>query len=110
MDLKREIKLSDLKKLFSGRPAGAKRRPARQAERPRYKELVGLKVGGSSVSAAYVANNGAPRLLGVGREPLESGVVVGGELQRPAALAEALTRLFDEHQIPRRPVRLGVAT
>jgi type IV pilus assembly protein PilM len=112
MDLQREIKLSDLKKLVPGRTGGgtSPRRPARPAERPRYKELVGLKVGGSGVSAAHVSNNGSPRLLGVARESLESGVVVGGELQRPGSLAETLRRLFDENDLPRRAVRLGVAT
>src|ERR671915_2420302 len=99
MDLRREIKLSDLKKLAPGRTGGAtpRRRPARPAERPRHKELVGLKVGGSGVSAAHVSNNGSPRLLGVAREPLESGVVVGGELQRAGPLAETLGRVFDEN-------------
>jgi type IV pilus assembly protein PilM len=112
MDLRQEIKLSDLKKLLPGHSGSAapRRRPARPAERPRYKELVGLKVGGSGVAAAHVSNNGSPRLMGVAREPLESGVVVGGELQRPGLLAETLRRLFDENELPRRAVRLGVAT
>lgn len=115
MDLRREIKLSDVKKLFGSRSGGATskwaaRRSPTKPERIRHKELVGLKIGGSGVTAAHVVNNGSPRLLAVSREPLENGVIAGGEVQRPAVLAETLTRLFDEHQLPRRAVRLGVAT
>ncbi|HSL65253.1 MAG TPA: type IV pilus assembly protein PilM, partial [Gaiellaceae bacterium] len=42
-------------------------------------------------------------------EPLERGIVVGGELRDPDALAEALKEFFDRHKLPKRNVRLGLA-
>jgi type IV pilus assembly protein PilM len=43
------------------------------------------------------------------RTKLAPGIVVGGELREPDALAEALKAFFKEHKLPRRGVRLGVA-
>jgi type IV pilus assembly protein PilM len=73
------------------------------------KRLVGLKIGASGLAAARVANNGHAELLQVAREPLEPGVVVGGELRDPDALAEALKAFFRKHKLPRRGIRLGIA-
>jgi type IV pilus assembly protein PilM len=81
-------------------PTGAHKTP---------KRLVGLKIGASGLAAARVANNGQAELLQLAREPLEPGVVVGGELRDPEALAEALRRFFKKHRLPRRGVRLGIA-
>jgi type IV pilus assembly protein PilM len=94
--------------------------PAPKAKRPRKgtakgggrrlpKRLVGLKIGGSQLAAARVANNGQAELLQVAREPLEPGVVVGGELRDPDALAVALKTFFRKHKLPRRGIRLGIA-
>jgi type IV pilus assembly protein PilM len=74
------------------------------------KRVVGLKIGASQVSAAHVANNGAAELLKLAREPLEQGVVVAGELRDPEALAEALKRFFARNKLPRKNVRLGIAS
>ena len=41
--------------------------------------------------------------------PLEHGVVVGGELRDPEALAVALREFFKLHKLPKRGVRLGIA-
>src|SRR5439155_9648864 len=41
--------------------------------------------------------------------PLDPGVVVGGELRDPEALAEALKAFFKKHKLPRRGIRLGIA-
>jgi type IV pilus assembly protein PilM len=73
------------------------------------KRLVGLKVGASQLAAARVANNGAAELLQVAREPLEPGIVVGGELRDPEALADALKDFFAKHKLPKKGVRLGIA-
>jgi len=73
------------------------------------KRLVGLKVGASQLAAARVSNNGAAELLQVAREPLEPGIVVGGELRDPDALAEALKAFFAKHKLPKKGVRLGIA-
>jgi type IV pilus assembly protein PilM len=74
------------------------------------KRLVGLKIGASQVSAAHVSNNGAAELLKLAREPLEPGVVVAGEVRDPEALAEALKRFFARNKLPRKNVRLGIAS
>jgi type IV pilus assembly protein PilM len=73
------------------------------------KRLVGLKVGASQLAAARVANNGSAELLQLAREPLEPGIVVGGELRDPDALAEALKQFFAKHKLPKKGVRLGIA-
>jgi type IV pilus assembly protein PilM len=74
------------------------------------KRLVGLKIGASQVSAAHVSNNGAAELLKLAREPLDPGVVVAGEVRDPEALAEALKRFFAHNKLPRKNVRLGIAS
>jgi type IV pilus assembly protein PilM len=73
------------------------------------KKLVGLKVGASQVAAARVSNNGVAELLQVAREPLETGIVVGGELRDPDALGEALKEFFAKNKLPKKGVRLGIA-
>jgi type IV pilus assembly protein PilM len=76
----------------------------------RHKRLVGLKVGASQIAAAQVVNNGAPSLVQVARAPLEPGIVASGELREPDALAEALKEFFARNRLPKRSVRLGIAT
>jgi len=73
------------------------------------KKIVGLKIGASQLAAARVTNNGAAELLQVAREPLSPGIVVGGELRDPDALAVALKDFFNKHNLPKRGVRLGIA-
>jgi len=75
----------------------------------RGKKVVGLKIGASQLAAARVSNNGAAELLQIAREPLSSGIVVGGELRDPDALAAALKAFFTKHKLPKRGVRLGIA-
>jgi type IV pilus assembly protein PilM len=74
------------------------------------KRLVGLKIGASQLAAARVVNNGAAELVQVAREPLEQGVVVGGEVRDPEALAVALKQFFAKNKLPRKNVRLGIAS
>ncbi len=73
------------------------------------KRLVGLKIGASQLAAARIANNGSAELLQVAREPLTPGIVVGGELRDPDALAAALKEFFDKYKLPKKGVRLGIA-
>jgi type IV pilus assembly protein PilM len=75
----------------------------------RAKKLVGLKIGASQIAAARVHNNGAPELVEAFREPLEPGVVVGGEIRDTIALAGALERFFERHKLPKKGVRLGLS-
>src|SRR5438045_8296324 len=77
------------------------------AKRP--KRVTGLKIGGSHLAAARVHNNGVPELVQVARQELEPGVIVGGELRDPEALASALKEFFKRHKLPRQGVRLGIA-
>jgi Tfp pilus assembly PilM family ATPase len=120
MDLKKEIKLSDLlpkrkKRDAAEKPKAPKEpRPAKAAKPKREragrtKKLVGLKVGASQIAAARVVNNGAPELVQVAREELDSGLVVGGELREPEELAQALRNFFRKHKLPRQNVRLGIS-
>jgi type IV pilus assembly protein PilM len=126
MDLKKEIKLSDLlpkrrrrKDAAEEQPKVPKpeRKPRRQrgkaARRPkspgRGKKLVGLKIGASQVAAARVVNNGEPQLVQVAREELDSGIVVGGELRDVEELAQVLRRFFRTHKLPRQNVRIGIS-
>jgi type IV pilus assembly protein PilM len=89
------------------------KRPRRELKLPSLrrpgKRVVGLKIGASQLAAARVANNGHAELLQVAREPLEPGVVVGGELRDPDALADALKAFFRKHNLPKRGIRLGIA-
>ena len=83
-----------------------------QSPRPglrRKKRLVGLKIGSSQLAAARVVNNGHADLIQVAREPLEAGIVVGGEPRQPDELANALKDFFKKHKLPRNSVRLGIA-
>ena len=75
----------------------------------RNKRLVGLKIGASQLAAARVVNNGSPEVVQTAREALEPGIVVGGELREPEALADALRLFFRKHKLPRQDVRLGIA-
>ena len=116
MDLNKEIKLSDLFR----RPKKAKK-PAKAAvssskrtkgRKPRKHEVVGLKVGASQIAASRVVNNGGsvPKLVQLARQPLEPGVVVGGEVRDVSALAQMLDSFFTEHELPRRGIRLGIGS
>ena len=73
------------------------------------KRLVGLKIGASQLAAARVSNNGSAELVQVAREPLSPGVIVGGELRDPDALAIALKDFFAKHKLPKKGVRLGIS-
>jgi type IV pilus assembly protein PilM len=85
-------------------------RAPRRLGRSRGKRIVGLKIGASQLAAATVVNNGAPHLVDVVRTNLEPGIVVGGEVRDGVALAEALKTFFKKNKLPKRNVRLGIAT
>jgi type IV pilus assembly protein PilM len=80
------------------------------AQQKLLKNVIGLKIGASQIAAARVVNeNGKPELVQLARERLERGIVVGGELRDPNALANALSDFFKKHHLPKKNVRLGVA-
>jgi len=110
MDLKKEIKLSDL---IPKRKPGSGKSVSKTAASKKAKgkqDYVGVKVGASQIAAAQVHNNGGSKLVKLAREPLEAGVVVGGEVRDIAALGRALDEFFKKHDLPRKGVRLGIGT
>src|SRR5215208_6738265 len=119
MNLKKDIKFGDLvKRQPKTKEPGTRAFPAKADKkggglslgRPKSREVVGLKIGASQLAAARVVNNGAAKLLQVAREPLASGIVTGGEVRDVSGLATAIDEFFTKHSLPRRNVRLGVAT
>jgi type IV pilus assembly protein PilM len=122
-----EPKVPFWKKQIGGKPKAAKEYKKPRAKRSfslpelslpslsrggghQVKRLVGLKVGGSQLAAARVANNGAAELLQVARVDLPPGVVVSGELRDPDSLANALREFFAKNKLPKKNVRLGIAS
>jgi type IV pilus assembly protein PilM len=87
-------------------------RPAPRSARPGKppKRVVGLKIGASQLAAATVSNNGHAEVLQLAREALDAGIVSNGELREPELLAEALKAFFKRNNLPKRGVRLGIAT
>jgi len=111
MDLKKEIKLSDL--IPKRKPGGKSVAPKAAAKKKKAKgrqDFVGVKVGASQIAAAEVHNNGGAKLVKLAREPLEAGIVVAGEVKDIAALSRALDEFFKKHELPRKGVRLGIGT
>ena len=72
--------------------------------------IVGLHIGSSQISAALVHNNGAAELQRLVRTPLAPDTIVAGEVRDADGLARALKGFFSEHKLPRKEVRLGIAT
>jgi type IV pilus assembly protein PilM len=70
--------------------------------------IVGLDLDPSHIAAAEVHVNGSVTVKKGAVVALRPGVLRDGEASDPAALAEALRELFDNHDLPRR-VRLGIA-
>jgi type IV pilus assembly protein PilM len=88
----------------AGAPKTAKRSGAKKGQ------VVGLKIGASHIAAAQVTQNGQVDVLQFAREPLEKGIVVGGELRDADALGVHLKEFFRKHKLPVKGVRLGVGT
>lgn len=83
----------------------------RKARPPRGRTIVGLKIGTSQVAAAVVVSDASGcELVQLARRPIESGTVVDGEVRDAQALTAALKTLFDEHGLPKRDVRIGLAS
>jgi type IV pilus assembly protein PilM len=119
LDVKKEIKLSDLVRNTAKageRSKGTAKghrgpRPRLLARKSPTRELVGVKVGATQLTAARVDNNnGQAHLLQLARQPLPHGIVSDGEVLDGAALAAALKEFFTVNKLPRRGVRLGIAT
>jgi type IV pilus assembly protein PilM len=110
MDLKKELKLSDLVPKRVSRAGGGHPEPRRKTKRATAGgEIVGLKIGATGIRAAQVVNNGGKQLVRTAHMPLPIGVVDGGEVRDPAALGQALKEFFATNGLPRKGVRLGLA-
>jgi type IV pilus assembly protein PilM len=91
-------------------PRAKKPKTANEKRPVRHKKLVGLKIGASQLAAARVVNNGSAEVVQLARTALDPGIVVGGELREPDALAAALKTFFRDNKLPRQGVRLGIAS
>jgi type IV pilus assembly protein PilM len=76
----------------------------------RHKQVVGLKIGSSQLAAAVVNNNGRPKLVKAARHTLPPDVVTGGEVRDAEALAREISTFFQEADLPRKNVRLGIGS
>ncbi len=93
----------------AGGSTATKRSRGRGARSAR--KVVGLKIGASQLAAAVVSQtDGQHELLELARTPLEPGIVVDGEVRDAPALANALKSFFDDNGLPKRDVRIGLAS
>jgi type IV pilus assembly protein PilM len=76
----------------------------------RHKQVVGLSVGASQLTAAVVVNNGRPKLVKAATHTLPPDVVASGEVRDSEALATAIATFFQEADLPRKNVRLGIGS
>ena len=76
----------------------------------RHKQVVGLSIGASQLSAAVIVNNGRPKLVKAAHHTLPPDVVSGGEVRDSEALANEITVFFTEADLPRKNVRLGIGS
>ncbi len=92
----------------NGAPAAAS---AGKSGRGRGKKIVGLKIGASQIAAAVVSqSDGRHELVQLARRPIDAGLVVDGEVRDTEALSHVLKDFFDEHKLPKKDVRIGVAS
>jgi type IV pilus assembly protein PilM len=87
-----------------------KQRKTAAASGGRHKQVVGLSVGASQLSAAVVVNNGRPKLVKAAQHTLPPDVVVGGEVRDSEALANEIAAFFSAAELPRKNVRLGIGS
>ena len=92
------------------KPARKQRKVASTNGNSRHKQVVGLSVGASQLAAAVVVNNGRPKLVKAARHTLPPEVVVGGEVRDAEALANEISTFFNEADLPRKNVRLGIGS
>jgi type IV pilus assembly protein PilM len=74
------------------------------------REIVGLKLGAANMAAAVVHTNGSAEVVQVAREPVARGAIAGGEVRDVALLTESLRDFVGKHKLPRKAVRVGIAT
>ncbi|HEV2591393.1 MAG TPA: type IV pilus assembly protein PilM, partial [Gaiellaceae bacterium] len=72
--------------------------------------VIGLHIGSSQIAAAHIENNGHAELVQLAQAPLERGLIVAGEVRDTAALTRALKDFFAANKLPKKDVRLGIAS
>jgi type IV pilus assembly protein PilM len=106
----KKAKPESTKRLRTPKRAPKQRKVSSPSSGGRHKQVVGLSVGASQLSAAVVVNNGRPKLVKAAQHTLPADVVVSGEVRDPEALAEAIATFFSEADLPRKNVRLGIGS
>ena len=96
----------------SGKRKDKEKAPKRkQARSGKGRRVVGLKIGASQIAAAVVTEtDGGHELLELARRPLASGIVVDGEVRDVDALSNAVKAFFDEENLPKKDIRIGLAS
>ncbi len=93
------------------KPARKQRKaPSTSGGNGRHKQVVGLSIGASQLAAAVVVNNGRPKLVKAARHTLPPDVVAGGEVRDAEALANEISSFFNDADLPRKNVRLGIGS
>jgi type IV pilus assembly protein PilM len=87
-----------------------KKAPSASKSNARQKQVVGLSIGASQLAAAVVVNNGRAKLVKAARHNLPADVVAGGEVRDPEALANEIATFFNDADLPRKNVRLGIGS
>ena len=103
----------EAKPRFSARKdRSTQKAPKRKAARGgKGHRVVGLKIGASQIAAAVVVETDeGHELVELARRPLAAGIVVDGEVRDSDALANALRSFFDEENLPKKDVRIGLAS
>ena len=96
----------------SRKDRSASKSPKRKSGRGgKGRQVVGLKIGASQIAAAVVnETDGGHELVALSRRPLAAGIVVDGEIRDPDALTNVLKAFFDEEHLPKKDVRIGLAS
>ena len=93
------------------KPARKQRKaPSASSGNGRHKQVVGLSIGASQLAAAVIVNNGRPKLVKAARHTLPPDVVAGGEVRDAEALANEISSFFNDADLPRKNVRLGIGS
>src|SRR5262249_1548513 len=74
----------------------------------RHKQVVGLSIGASQLSAAVVVNNGHPKLVKAAQHTLPPDVVVSCEVADAQPLSTWISAFFQAPDLPRKNVRPGI--
>lgn len=74
------------------------------------RRLIGLDIGTNAVRVAEIEPGDPPRLTTFGQVALPPGAMRDGEVVDPAAITDAIQRLWRELSLKKGPVRIGVAS